>query len=102
MLKLGAHDQAGRHRPARGAVRAITGPFHFTDEWLLVHTAAEGWTSGLSETVDDDDLSDIDHRIDMVLGRRPDGSAIPADRGWITGDRARTPRASGPLTTWAS
>lgn len=71
--------------------RLITNTFHFTDEWLLVHSAEEGFTSGLSETVDDADTSDIDHRIDMVFGRRPDGSAIPADRGWITGMTARTP-----------
>jgi hypothetical protein len=83
--------------PHAAPYELITGPFHFTDEWLLVHTAAQGWTSGLSETVDDDDLSDIDHRIDMVFGRRPDGSAIPADRGWITGDSARTPQG-----LWAS
>jgi endonuclease/exonuclease/phosphatase family metal-dependent hydrolase len=75
----------------------ITGAGGFTDEWLEVAPASAGWTSGLSETVNDADLSQIDHRIDMVFGRRADGSAIPADRGWIVGDSART---AGGL--WAS
>jgi hypothetical protein len=83
--------------PHWAAYRFLTGPAGFTDEWLLVHTAEEGFTSGLNETVNNPDLSTINHRIDMVFGRRADGSAIPADRGWITGNEART--ADG---LWAS
>ena len=59
------------------------GPYR--DEWLLWAPAPEGWTSGFSELVDDPDTQAIDHRIDLVLGRRADGTAIPVDRGWIVG-----------------
>jgi endonuclease/exonuclease/phosphatase family metal-dependent hydrolase len=58
----------------------------FTDEWLEFKPAAEGWTSGLSETVDDPDASGFDHRIDMVFARRADGSALAVDRGTVTGN----------------
>ena len=62
----------------------------FADEWLLVRPASEGWTSGFNEFVNDADTSGIDHRIDMVFGRRADGSAIPADRATVVGNTVRT------------
>lgn len=69
----------------------------FQDEWLRFATAQQGFTSGLSELVDDADLSGIDHRIDMVFGRTADGSPMPADHGRIVGGTARTPTG-----LWAS
>lgn len=63
----------------------IVGPGGFADEWLLFAPAAAGFTSGLSEFVDDPDLSGIDHRIDMIFGRSATGDPLPVDRGWIVG-----------------
>ncbi len=63
-----------------------------TDEWLKVKSARRGYSSGLSETVNDDSLETIDHRIDLVLGK-----GVKAIKGWRTGDKARTPQG-----LWAS
>ncbi|MDH2412732.1 hypothetical protein [Nocardioides sp. CER19] len=57
----------------------------FTDEWLRWRPAAEGWTSGLSETVDDPTAARFDHRIDMVFGRTAAGQPLQVDRGLVTG-----------------
>jgi endonuclease/exonuclease/phosphatase family metal-dependent hydrolase len=56
-----------------------------TDEWLQVKTAASGFSSGLSETVNDANLDTIDHRIDLVWGKK-----VKALKAWRTGDKART------------
>ena len=63
----------------------ITGPGGFTDEWLRWAPAEQGWTSGLSERVDDPTAAGFDHRIDMVFGRTADGGALGVDRGTVTG-----------------
>jgi hypothetical protein len=76
------HDQL-QHK---AAYDLIVGAGGFTDEWLEFAPASEGWTSGLSETVDDPDAEDIDHRIDMVFARTADGDALPVQRGEVTGD----------------
>ena len=57
----------------------------FADEWLRWRPAGEGWTSGLSESVDDPTAAGFDHRIDMVFGRTADGRPLPVDRGLVTG-----------------
>ena len=73
-----------------------SGPYDFivgqglVDQWLTHAPAEQGWTAGLSETVDDATANDpggvgLDHRIDMVFARG-DGGAISADKGQITGD----------------
>jgi endonuclease/exonuclease/phosphatase family metal-dependent hydrolase len=81
--------------PHWSAYRFLTGEAGFTDAWEALRTTSDpGWTSGLSETVDDADTSTIDHRIDLVLVR---GARARAYRGWITGLEART---AGGL--WAS
>ena len=41
--------------PHKAPYDLITGPGGFTDQWLQWAPAEEGWTSGLSETVDDAD-----------------------------------------------
>lgn len=55
------------------------------DEWLLWRPAEEGWTSGLSETVDDDTADGFDHRIDMVFGRNGNGKAFTPVGGRVVG-----------------
>lgn len=55
------------------------------DAWLDSGTADPGFTSGLSETVDDPTTASIDHRIDLVLTRGVDGSGMPADQPRIVG-----------------
>lgn len=55
------------------------------DEWLKVKTAKQGYSSGLSETVNENSIAGIDHRIDLVLGR-----GFKAIKGWRTGTRARS------------
>lgn len=56
----------------------------FKDMWLTFAPADQGWTSGLSETVNDPDASGFNHRIDMVMVHDP-GAAPFADRGEVTG-----------------
>lgn len=79
--------------PHSAPYNLITGPGGFTDEWLQWAPASAGFTSGLSEFVNDPDLSKIDHRIDMVFAR----PGMPVKHGWITGRDARTPNG-----LWAS
>ena len=76
--------------PHKAAYELITGPGDFTDEWLKWAPAAEGWTSGLSETVDDATGKDFDHRIDMVFARTAAGEALAVDRGQVTGTDVST------------
>jgi endonuclease/exonuclease/phosphatase family metal-dependent hydrolase len=77
--------------PHKAAYELITGTGEypgesdFTDEWLEWAPAEEGWTSGLSETVDDADGDDFDHRIDMVFARTAAGDALTVDLGLVTG-----------------
>jgi endonuclease/exonuclease/phosphatase family metal-dependent hydrolase len=73
----------------------VTGPGGFGDEWLRFAPAAAGFTSGLSELVDDPDLSTIDHRIDMVFGHTAAGAPLPVDRGWIVGRDPANRTATG-------
>ena len=60
--------------------------------------AAAGFTSGLSELVNDtpaEAAARFDHRIDMVFGRRADGAPMPVQRGWVVG---RDPAERTPAT----
>jgi endonuclease/exonuclease/phosphatase family metal-dependent hydrolase len=80
--------------PHKAAYDFITGtppfgalnPTPYTDEWLQWAPAEEGWTSGLSELVNDPTPAGFDHRIDMVFAHTVDGSPLPVDRGDVTGD----------------
>jgi Endonuclease/Exonuclease/phosphatase family len=68
--------------------RLITGQGGFTDAWLSVAPAEAGWTSGLSELVNDtpeEAAARFNHRIDFVFGREPDGSPLLVEAGWIVG-----------------
>jgi endonuclease/exonuclease/phosphatase family metal-dependent hydrolase len=85
---LDASVKPGETRAHRDPYLLITGPGGFTDEWLLFAPAEAGFTSGLSELVNDtpeEAAARFDHRIDFVLGRRADGSPMPVDRAWVVG-----------------
>jgi len=68
------------------------------DEWLRFAPAELGWTSGLSELVNDTPeqaAARFNHRIDLVLARGPQGATVPVDQGWVVG---RNPDDRTPLT----
>jgi hypothetical protein len=69
----------------KAAYDAVVGAGFF-DEWLKRAPAEEGWTSGLSETVDDPTAS-FEKRIDFVFGRTGAGKAFRVLGGSVTGDR---------------
>ncbi|MEZ5191920.1 MAG: hypothetical protein R2734_05070 [Nocardioides sp.] len=71
--------------PHLAPYQLITGAGGFTDEWLQWAPAEEGWTSGLSETVDDPTADGFDHRIDMVFARTAAGTGLPVVRATVTG-----------------
>jgi endonuclease/exonuclease/phosphatase family metal-dependent hydrolase len=87
---LDPSTKPGDPTPHFAPYRLITGPGGFTDEWLRFAPAQAGFTSGLSELVNDPDTTGIDHRIDMVFARQADGSAMRADHGRVTGLDRRT------------
>jgi endonuclease/exonuclease/phosphatase family metal-dependent hydrolase len=57
----------------------------FIDEWLQFAPASAGWTSGLSQFVNDPTADGFDHRIDMVFVRTADGQIASVDKGEVTG-----------------
>jgi endonuclease/exonuclease/phosphatase family metal-dependent hydrolase len=71
--------------PHKAAYDLVTGAGGFTDEWLQWAPAEAGWTSGLSETVDDPTGDGFDHRIDMVFARSAKGAGYAVDKGRVTG-----------------
>lgn len=77
----------GDTKPHSAAYDLITGPGGFTDEWLQWAPAEQGWTSGLSETVDDPTPAGFDHRIDMVFGRSTTGGPLQVVHGQVTGTK---------------
>jgi hypothetical protein len=72
--------------PHKAPYDFITGPGGYTDQWLRWAPAEEGWTSGLSELVNDPTDAGFDHRIDMVFVHTVDGHEVAVDRGEVTGD----------------
>ncbi|MFN8195372.1 MAG: endonuclease/exonuclease/phosphatase family protein [Nocardioidaceae bacterium] len=74
------------HVPHKAPYELIVGS-GFTDEWLQWKPAEQGWTSGLSETVDDPTAAGFDHRIDMVFGRTAEGTGYDVKAGAVTGTR---------------
>jgi endonuclease/exonuclease/phosphatase family metal-dependent hydrolase len=80
--------------------RFITGAAGFSDMWLQKQPAEPGFTSGLSETVDDATNAKIDHRIDMVFARVADGDRLSVVGGTVTGV---APEDKDPVTgLWPS
>jgi hypothetical protein len=74
--------------PHNGPYNFIVGS-GFDDEWLDWAPAEEGWTSGLSETVDDPTPAGFDHRIDMVFTRTAKPGGMKVRWGAVTGDELR-------------
>ena len=74
----------GDTQPHSAAYDFITGS-GFVDEWLLWRPASQGWTSGLSELVNDATAAGFNHRIDMVFARKAGGGGLKVDRGRVTG-----------------
>jgi hypothetical protein len=57
----------------------------FTDQWLHWKPAVDGWTSGLSERVNDASPAQFDHRIDMIFARTPSGKPLDVTEGDVIG-----------------
>ena len=73
-------------RPHSDPYWLAVGKHDFHDTWLQWKPARFGWTSGLSETVDDADASGFDHRIDMVFARTGEGRRLRVVSGAVTGN----------------
>lgn len=84
-LESSVRSSVGDSRPHSAAYDLITGPGGFTDEWLRWAPAEEGWTSGLSETVDDPTPAGFRRRIDMVFARTSSGGGLAVEKGEVTG-----------------
>lgn len=85
---LNASVKPGETHGHRDPYDLLTGAGGFADEWLQFAPAQEGWTSGLSEFVNDTPeqaAERFDHRIDMVFAREADGSPMPVDEAAVTG-----------------
>lgn len=85
---LNATRKPGETHAHQDPYLLLTGPGGFTDEWLLFAPAEAGFTSGLSELVNDtpeEAAARFDHRIDFVFGRRADGSPMPVQWAAVTG-----------------
>jgi endonuclease/exonuclease/phosphatase family metal-dependent hydrolase len=74
--------------PHYSAYRSLTKSL--TDQWLKFAPASKGFTSGLSETVNDANLNGIDHRIDLILARNAKGKALKTQKAWVVGNKLRT------------
>lgn len=95
---LDASVKPGERFAHRDPYLLITRTGGFDDAWLRFAPAALGFTSGLSELVNDTPLQALqrfDHRIDMVFTRGADGRALPVNWGWVTG---RNPFNRTPAT----
>lgn len=74
------------HVPHKAPYDLITSTF--TDAWLKFAPASAGWTSGLSELVNDPTAAGFDHRIDMIFTKTAHGSVRVSD-GHVTGTSLR-------------
>jgi len=96
---LNTSVKPGQVRAHQDPYLLLTGAGGFHDEWLLFAPAQAGFTSGLSELVNDspaDAAAEFNHRIDFIFGREADGSAMPVKRAWVTG---KDPADRTPPTT---
>jgi endonuclease/exonuclease/phosphatase family metal-dependent hydrolase len=85
----------GDTRPHWAPYYLITGRKGYTDTWLQWAQPEDGWTSGLSELVDDATADGFDHRIDMVFARTGDGGRVKVVHGEVTGEELSDRDASG-------
>jgi len=82
---LNSNVKVGDHVAHYEPYRYITGS-GWTDEWLqLPASVGPGWTSGLSELVNDATPAGFDHRVDMIFGRGTPDVSIRASHGEVTG-----------------
>jgi endonuclease/exonuclease/phosphatase family metal-dependent hydrolase len=86
---LNSTIRSGDHVPHRAAYQLLTGAGGFVDAWLQQPHPRDGFTSGLSELVNDPTAAGFRHRIDLVLTRTTDGSSVGVTRAWVTGNRTR-------------
>jgi endonuclease/exonuclease/phosphatase family metal-dependent hydrolase len=96
---LNGTTKPGDPTPHWAPYRFLTGAAGFTDGWPELGVADPGWTSGLSETVDDEDTTDIDHRIDLVLARAGKNEDVAFAHGAIVGT---DPLNRSPAGLWPS
>jgi endonuclease/exonuclease/phosphatase family metal-dependent hydrolase len=85
---LDASVKLGEVHTHRDPYLLLTGPGGFVDAWLQFAPAAAGFTSGLSELVNDTPeqaAERFDHRIDLVLFHDASGSRIHVEHGWVVG-----------------
>ena len=67
----------------------------FNDTWEQWADPSDGFTSGLSETVDDETAAGFDHRIDMVFARTGSGGKLQVLSGAVTGTDLADRNADG-------
>lgn len=97
---LDASVKPGERFAHRDPYLLITRTGGFADEWLRFAPAALGFTSGLSEFVNDTPLQALrafNHRIDMVFGRAANGRPLNVDWGWVTGRNPLNRTAATPI-----
>ena len=94
---LDARVKSGEVHAHRDPYLLIVGA-GFLDTWLRIAPAEAGFTSGLSELVNDtpaEAAARFDHRIDFVFARGAGGSQVRVDRGAVVG---RDPDERTPAT----
>lgn len=97
---LDASVKPGERFAHRDPYLLITRTGGFDDAWLRFAPAQLGFTSGLSELVNDtplEALQRLDHRIDMVFTRAANGRPLPVDWGWVTGRNPLNRTAPTPI-----
>ncbi len=97
---LDSSRKPGESRAHQDPYLLLTGAGGFTDQWLRFAPAALGFTSGLSELVNDSPAAAaaaFDHRIDLVLGRAANGRSLPVQWGWVTGRNPLNRTAATPI-----
>lgn len=90
----------GETAPHKAPYDYLTDEVGFVDQWLEWAPASKGWTSGLSELVNDATAAGFDHRIDFVLTRTPDGRGLAVKKADVTGDEVKDRDAATGL--WPS
>lgn len=76
----------GQLAPHKAPYDHLTTIAGLTDQWLAWPKHDDGFTSGLSEMVNDSTPKGFDHRIDLVLAQGAKGATIRSTRGWMTGN----------------
>lgn len=77
--------RAARSGPHASAYGVLTGSGQLADEWLAQPSPGAGFTSGLSELVNDSTAAGLRRRIDLVFARGTSGEPVGAVRGAVLG-----------------